>query len=95
VARDTKIEVIECQFPLCISLLCGSMVPLTRGIHSLTTEEVHIQRSHFGLILREGFSQSAMISASALKRGRHLPENMLKFNVPGGECLSLGHLLRT
>jgi hypothetical protein len=20
---DTKIEVIECQFPLCISLLCG------------------------------------------------------------------------
>ena len=21
--RDTKIEVIECQFPLCISFLCG------------------------------------------------------------------------
>ena len=23
--RDTKIEVIECQFPLCISLFCGSI----------------------------------------------------------------------
>ena len=27
--RDTKIEVIECQFPFCISLLCG-MVPVIR-----------------------------------------------------------------
>ena len=24
--RDTKIQVIECQFPLCISLLCVSTV---------------------------------------------------------------------
>ena len=36
-----------------------------------------------------------MFLASALKRGRHPPENIMKFNVPGGECLSLGHLLRT
>ena len=36
-----------------------------------------------------------MFSANDLKRGRHPPENILKFNVPGGEYLSLGHLLRT
>ena len=36
-----------------------------------------------------------MFLASALKRGRHPPENVMKFNVPGGEGLSLGHLLRT
>jgi hypothetical protein len=36
-----------------------------------------------------------MFLASALKRGRHPPKNIMKFNVPGGECLSLGHLLRT
>jgi hypothetical protein len=36
-----------------------------------------------------------MFLVSALKRGRHPPENIMKFNVPGGECLSLGHLLRT
>ena len=34
-----------------------------------------------------------MFLASALKRGRHPPENIMKFQ--GGECLSLGHLLRT
>ena len=27
-----------------------------------------------------------------LKKGHHPPENILKFNVTGGECLSLGNL---
>jgi hypothetical protein len=44
---------------------------------------------------RKGFFQSAMFLASALKRGRHPPESILKFNIAGGECLSSGHLLRT
>jgi hypothetical protein len=43
-----------------------------------TAQRKYIQRSHFRLISRKGFFQSAMFLASALKRGSHPPENILK-----------------
>jgi hypothetical protein len=43
-----------------------------------SAQRKYIQRSHFRLILRKGFFQSAMFLASALKRGSHPPENILK-----------------
>jgi hypothetical protein len=47
-------------------------------------EPGHRVSTYRALILRKGFFQSAMFLASALKRGRHPPENIMKFNVPGG-----------
>ena len=45
---------------------------------SALSQRKYIQRSHFRLISRKGFFQSAMFLASALKRGSHPPENILK-----------------
>jgi hypothetical protein len=37
--RDTKIEVIECQFPLCISLLCDKRACELNKSHIISIDE--------------------------------------------------------
>jgi hypothetical protein len=48
------------------------------NVEELVSQRKYIQRSHFRLISRKGFFQSAMFLASALKRGSHPSENILK-----------------
>jgi hypothetical protein len=63
-----------------VPLLCPRRVPLS----STEAQRKYIQRSHFRLISRKGFFQSAMFLASALKRGSHPLKTYWKFNIPGG-----------
>jgi hypothetical protein len=51
---------------------------------NMCQQSTYVQRSHLGKFRVRGFFQSAMFLASVLKRGHHPPENLLKFNVPGG-----------
>ena len=48
------------------------------GWTSVISQNKDIQKCIFLLKVRKGFFQSAMFLASALKRGSHPPENILK-----------------
>ena len=64
------------------------MSVVAQGVESRDTEYLHTEVS-LQVNLAKGIFQSTMFLASALKRGCHLPQKTLKFNVAGGggECL--------
>ena len=60
-----------------ILLLRDVKLPNT-SLHYTPPQNKDIQKCIFLLKVRKGFFQSAMLLASALKRGSHPPENILK-----------------
>ena len=87
VIPDTEFEIGQLAWALKIDTL---MQTLASQLSYRVLTIYHTQVSH--LI---NFTVRDFFLASALKRSCHPPENMLKFNVSGGDCHSLEHFLRT